>query len=117
LLAQKPTLSKNKGAFFFLIKDAIQKLTKGSAGSIVKFITIGDIQNIRITVPKIGFAKEFEKLNSLLDLITINNKQNQELIKLRDFLLPLLMNGQVKVKSEAKEQLSIAAEPQIKYGK
>jgi type I restriction enzyme S subunit len=43
--------------------------------------------------------------------------ENQELIKLRDFLLPMLMNGQVKVKSEAKEQLSMAAEPQVKYEK
>ena len=30
--------------------------------------------------------------------LIFNIKQNQELIRLRDFLLPLLMNGQVKVK-------------------
>jgi len=38
-------------------------------------------------------------------------------MEIRDFLLPMLMNGQVKVKSEVNEQLSMAAEPQVKYGK
>ena len=30
--------------------------------------------------------------------ILINNNQNQELTSLQDFLLPLLMNGQVEFK-------------------
>lgn len=46
-----------------------------------------------------SIAKIFgEKLNDILKLIFSNKKQNQELITLRNFLLPLLMNGQVKVK-------------------
>lgn len=36
--------------------------------------------------------------------------ENQKLAELRDWLLPMLMNGQVKVK-EAEEMLSMAAEP------
>jgi type I restriction enzyme, S subunit len=44
-------------------------------------------------------AEKYEKIiDSVLKLILKNKKQNQELIKVRDFLLPLLMNGQVKVK-------------------
>jgi type I restriction enzyme S subunit len=58
-----------------------------------------------------------EIVEPILNLIVKNRMSNIELIKLRDFLLPLLMNGQVKVKSEAKEQLSMAAEPKVKYGK
>lgn len=46
-----------------------------------------------------------------------NQMQTHELINLRDFLLPMLMNGQVKVKSEVKEQLSMAAEPQAEFKK
>ncbi|MCZ2085318.1 MAG: restriction endonuclease subunit S [Flavobacteriales bacterium] len=53
----------------------------------------------------------------IFEKILLIKRENQELIKLRDFLLPLLMNGQVKVKSEAIEQLSMAAEQQVKYGK
>ena len=43
--------------------------------------------------------------------------QNQKLTELRDWLLPMLMNGQVKVKDEKETELSMAAEPKIKYGK
>jgi type I restriction enzyme S subunit len=62
--------------------------------------------------------ESFDKLcNPIFNKILATKRENQELIKLRDFLLPLLMNGQVKIKSEATEQLSMAAEPQVKYGK
>ncbi|MDO9511113.1 MAG: restriction endonuclease subunit S [Bacteroidales bacterium] len=46
------------------------------------------------------------------------NKQleNKQLIELRDWLLPMLMNGQVAV-IEAEEKLSMAAEPNVEYKK
>ena len=43
--------------------------------------------------------------------------QNQKLSELRDWLLPMLMNGQVKVMDELENELSMAAEPKIEYGK
>lgn len=42
-------------------------------------------------------------------------KENQKLIELREWLLPMLINGQVKVADDIEEQLSIAAEPAIPY--
>ena len=42
--------------------------------------------------------------------------QNQQLSELRDWLLPMLMNGQVTV-NEAEEGLSMAAEPSVEYKK
>lgn len=55
----------------------------------------------------------FEKLRQT------NLKQNQELSQLRDWLLPMLMNGQVSVGSSHKmveEVLSLAAEGDVGYG-
>jgi type I restriction enzyme S subunit len=43
--------------------------------------------------------------------------ENQKLTDLRDWLLPMLMNGQVKVMDEKETELSMAAEPKMKYGK
>ena len=43
-----------------------------------------------------------------------NLQENQQLESLRDWLLPMLMNGQVTVK-EAEERISIAAEPKGAY--
>lgn len=49
----------------------------------------------------------FKKFNKLIDPIIeefkINNNQNQELASLRDWLLPLLMNGQVAVETAEKK--------------
>ncbi|WP_159636955.1 restriction endonuclease subunit S [Sphingobacterium composti Ten et al. 2007 non Yoo et al. 2007] len=59
-----------------------------------------------------SFAKELEKKKQL------NLKQNQELAQLRDWLLPMLMNGQVKVEdtySSSEQQTNIAAEAAIAY--
>ena len=47
---------------------------------------------------------KFEKcLSPYWKIIVSNINQNFELIKLRDLLLPLLMNGQVKIKDDKKE--------------
>jgi type I restriction enzyme S subunit len=49
-------------------------------------------------------------------MIGDNHKQNQQLSELRDWLLLMLMNGQVTV-NEAEEKLSMAAEPSVEYKK
>ena len=47
-----------------------------------------------------------------------NEIENQKLTELRDWLLPMLMNGQVKVKAvEEEESFLMAAEPDVAYGK
>ena len=43
--------------------------------------------------------------------------ENQQLSELRDWLLPMLMNGQATVKDMEEENLAIAAEPEVGYGK
>ncbi|PKP45688.1 MAG: restriction endonuclease [Bacteroidetes bacterium HGW-Bacteroidetes-11] len=45
-----------------------------------------------------------------------NLLQNQQLSELRDWLLPMFMNGQVTV-TEAEEKLNMAAEPSVEYKK
>jgi type I restriction enzyme S subunit len=41
--------------------------------------------------------------------------ENQKLTELRDWLLPMLMNGQIKIK-DAESEMTMAAEPESKYG-
>lgn len=87
-------------------------------GSVQQQLTVPEISSSNIIMPKQDVLKNFIKITSnYVKKIEQVKEENQELITLRDFLLPMLMNGQVKVKSEAKEQLSMAAEPQVEYGK
>jgi type I restriction enzyme S subunit len=57
------------------------------------------------------------QVGAVYDLIINNAKENQKLTELRDWLLPMLMNGQVRVGDVEQTELLIAAEPQMKYGK
>lgn len=77
----------------------INSFKSGSNGSIVKFITKKDIENIEIAMPNNdGMLSIF---NIILDKIQHIKIQNQQLTELRDFLLPMLMNGQVTFKDES----------------
>ena len=77
--------------------QSVEKLRKGSNGSIIKYITIGDVNNIASPYNK-KVVDDFVKIYSpLINLISKNKRQNQELTQLRNWLLPMLMNGQVKV--------------------
>ncbi|MDR2601995.1 MAG: hypothetical protein LBC53_06035 [Spirochaetaceae bacterium] len=75
--------------------DVVDILRKGSYGSIVKFITLGDVQNIKLLVSDNPII--YMQLNKIYKEIELLEKENEHLAALRDFLLPLLMNGQVTV--------------------
>lgn len=73
----------------------ISKFIKGSNGSIIKFIKKGDIEDVSILLPKnLELLNVFNRCLTHIDRI---RKENDSLVNLRDFLLPMLMNGQVSV--------------------
>lgn len=78
-------------------------------------ITQDHLKQSRIVVPPIDIVKNLDKqLKPVQEKQILINRQNQHLTALRDWLLPMLMNGQVTVK-EAEECFSIAAEPSVEY--
>ena len=85
-------------------------------GAFFTSLNVKGIKQLFIVRPPFGIESEFEKnvlaIRTKRELI---QRQNQHLTALRDWLLPMLMNGQVTVK-EAEEKLSMAAEPSVKYG-
>lgn len=74
------------------------------------------INSIPLLIPDKSVIENYnQKFSSVYQTILNNQRQNQHLTALRDWLLPMLMNGQVTVK-EAEEKLSMAAEPSSNYG-
>ena len=58
----------------------------------------GDFSSIKTVKPSKELLFSFSnKLEATINKILINQEQNQKLAELRDWLLPMLMNGQVKV--------------------
>lgn len=72
--------------------------------TIMGHITIDHLKQSKILLPNIKLAKTYDIfVKDLFEKILLNNIENQELTSLRDFLLPLLMNGQVGFKEDKAE--------------
>ncbi|WP_121069567.1 restriction endonuclease subunit S [Helicobacter pylori] len=78
---------------YLFVKSYTNYLKLQSRGSIIKFITKSDVENIKIILPNL---KTCTKWNNILKMIENNNQATQTLTALRDFLLPLLLKQQVK---------------------
>ena len=91
-------LTPNKeyyGLLYLASLYQINSFKTSSAGSIVKFITKQDIENIPVFIPDDKFY-----LNIMNKILSIREKmafETEKLISIRDFLLPLLMNGQATI--------------------
>lgn len=82
-------------------KNTMQKIAGGTSQKNLSPNQVGDY---KIVIPNQNVLKSFnKKLKNFFNVLTLNLKENQQLSSLRDFLLPLLMNGQVTFKDENEE--------------
>lgn len=83
----------------FMSEAFIKKATNSSTGSVFKGIRINDLLSTMTLLPPIDLLLAFDKRVSELFAMKANcAAENTNLVSLRDFLLPLLMNGQVTFK-------------------
>ena len=95
----------------------IKAREKNVSRTTVAHLSARDINELRILkATKDLQSKANSFFESILNKLTTNNQENQKLAELRDWLLPMLMNGQVKVSSQ-EDRLNMAAETQAKYSK
>lgn len=82
--------------------DKLQEyLVNLSSGSARDNLSQDKIKELNILVPNDYIIDVFYKnIITTFEKIILNKKQNQQLTQLRDFLLPMLMNGQVGVRDE-----------------
>ena len=100
-----------------VLEDLYKYLINLSSGSARDNLSQDKIRELKFVIPSNSLIQKFDKIvQSSMNKILINLKQNQQLTELRDWLLPMLMNGQVTVK-EAEEKLSMAGEPSVEYKK
>ena len=82
---------------FYKISNLLPSIINKSSGSTFKEVSTTTLKNIAIDVPNAIVLKQYELIKPLF----LNQKnlemQNQQLSALRDWLLPMLMNGQVTV--------------------
>ncbi len=103
---------------------------RDTAGTTFGAIGKDDLFGLKVVLADKEVISAFEKIaRPMFDEQRKLEAQNRELASLRDWLLPLLMNGQVRVaeaeekvgtpspRASATEGLAMAAEPQTPYGK
>ncbi|KEQ43861.1 type I restriction modification DNA specificity domain protein [Streptococcus mitis] len=91
-------VNKNNSALyvFYSVKDI--DFNKLNTGTGVPSMTSSILYDLNIIVPEENILEKFNTIvKQNYETIKLNNIQNQELTQLRDWLLPMLMNGQVKV--------------------
>lgn len=94
-------------------RNAIFTLANGAAQP---NISNEQINNIQLLIPKNKLIDSYNEMFQPYYKKILNNQyENQQLSELRDWLLPMLMNGQVRVKGD-EEEMCMAAESEIKYG-
>lgn len=88
----------------FLINSLNQKyfrdvIFKVATGAAQPNISNNQINNIKLVTPTKELLEVYNnKLKPTYDTILNNQNQNQKLSELRDWLLPMLMNGQVRIR-------------------
>ncbi len=83
---------------FYAIKNVMPQIINNASGSTFKEISGNTLKMIKIYLPPKEVIQHYtETSNSIFDRQNILELENQKLSKLRDWLLPMLMNGQVKV--------------------
>ncbi|MCI9083729.1 MAG: hypothetical protein HFI70_15980 [Lachnospiraceae bacterium] len=81
------------------VKNMIVHLKSLGTGSTFTEISKTIVARVKIFIPEESVVKRFEEtLSGSCAKRKMIEKENKELISLRDFLLPLLMNGQVGFK-------------------
>jgi len=115
---------ENATSYLFYVMIYFKQIfdRRNSAGTTFGSITKDDLFSLKLIYPASKPLKKYDTIVSKYNEMIFNNhKQNQQLTELRDWLLPMLMNGQITV-TEAEEKIAnsdlnqdMAAEPSVTY--
>ena len=82
------------GFLYWAISYNLPTITANYRGSVIKFITKGNIESFKVPFVDNKYIPTFMKY---LEKIEKNNQQNEVLAGLRDVLLPKLMSGEINL--------------------
>jgi len=83
---------------YYTVKNAIPTIINHSSGSTFKEISSSVLKEISICLPPVSVTENFGKtVNAIFERQNILELESQTLTEVRDWLLSMLMNGQVKV--------------------
>ncbi len=92
---------------FYTVQNLIPEIEANSSGSTFQEVSTGTLRTIKTVLPTSGVLSSYDqKVKPIFKQQNILETQNQKLAELRDWLLPMLMNGQVKVEKLGKKNMN-----------
>lgn len=83
---------------FYAVKYNLDKITIAARGSVIKFITKGNLEDFSFYAPSsLDNFEVIDHFNMINNIIAANRVENAKLTQLRDTLLPRLMSGEIDV--------------------
>lgn len=83
---------------YYTVKNALKVITQYASGSTFKEISSAVLKTVKICRPASEVVEQFtNKVSPIFKRQELLEQENQHLTQLRDWLLPMLMNGQVTV--------------------
>jgi len=84
---------------YYTVKDSLKAITQYASGSTFKEVSGGTLKTVKIVLPKMNLSDAFKnRIKPIFSKQDFIERENEKLAQLRDWLLPMLMNGQVTVK-------------------
>ncbi|HQV95203.1 MAG TPA: restriction endonuclease subunit S, partial [Anaerolineales bacterium] len=85
---------------YYTVKNAIPTIINHSTGSTFKEASASVLKSISICLPPVSITEKYkEAVDAIFERQNKLELESQTLTELRDWLLPMLMNGQVKVQT------------------
>lgn len=93
-----PFVERYTDWLYYAVKHNLENITSAARGSVIKFITKGNLENFAFAAPvdleKHEIIDSFSSINRTIDNL---RRENYRLAELRDSLLPKLMSGEIDV--------------------
>ncbi|MDU2687563.1 MAG: restriction endonuclease subunit S [Paeniclostridium sordellii] len=94
----QPKLEEYRELIYFNINRSIEKLISQASGSVFSNLTRADINNMTVIIPTNEVLDIFSSNTSnIIEKVQSNNLENEELISIRENLLPKLMSRKLKI--------------------
>lgn len=83
---------------YYTVKGSLKTIMQSASGSTFKEVSATTLKMIKVVLPERSVIELYaERVKSIFSKQDLIEKENQELKQLRDWLLPMLMNGQITV--------------------
>lgn len=83
---------------FYVVKYNLDKITLAARGSVIKFITKGNLEDFSFHGPiSLEDFEIIDHFSAINDIIATNRAENAKLSQMRDVLLPKLLSGELDI--------------------